>query len=123
MFTPGYEAERKTKPAITSKIEETDDGLTAEQAALGLLRGRLSTTVWPLTYSLTSHPYYLPLVDFLRTGVRTGQAHISADFLTSFFRASTRGSAPYHGVLIDGLLSSIAWVRTFSRLAYLSCWT
>ena len=39
MFTPGYENESKTKPAITKKIEETDDGLTPEQAAVKMLKG------------------------------------------------------------------------------------
>ena len=32
--------ENKIKPKITKKIEETDGGLTAEQAAAGLLTGR-----------------------------------------------------------------------------------
>lgn len=39
MYTPGYEEENMTKPAITLKIEETDDGLTPEAAAKALLRG------------------------------------------------------------------------------------
>lgn len=39
MFTPGYEEENKTKPKITLKIEETDGGLTAEQAAKAFLNG------------------------------------------------------------------------------------
>jgi 3-dehydrosphinganine reductase len=39
LFTPGYTEENKTKPKITLKIEEGDDGLTPEQAAEGLLRG------------------------------------------------------------------------------------
>ena len=39
MFTPGYEEENKTKPRIVKKIESTDDGLTAEQAALALFKG------------------------------------------------------------------------------------
>lgn len=39
MYTPGYEEENKTKPAITLRIEEDDPGLTAEQGALGLLEG------------------------------------------------------------------------------------
>jgi 3-dehydrosphinganine reductase len=39
MFTPGYIQENTTKPKITLKIEETDSGLTAEQAAEGLFRG------------------------------------------------------------------------------------
>jgi 3-dehydrosphinganine reductase len=40
MYTAGYETENKTKPKITLEIESTDDGLTADQAALGLLKGR-----------------------------------------------------------------------------------
>jgi 3-dehydrosphinganine reductase len=40
METPGYEEEEKLKPEITKKIEETDDGLTPEQAAAAMYRGR-----------------------------------------------------------------------------------
>ena len=40
MFTPGYEEENKTKPKVTLEIEGADDGLTADQAALGLLNGK-----------------------------------------------------------------------------------
>jgi 3-dehydrosphinganine reductase len=42
MFTPGYEEENKTKPKITRKIEESDDGLTPDQAALALFKGKPS---------------------------------------------------------------------------------
>jgi hypothetical protein len=42
MFTPGYEEENKTKPKITLKIEESDSGLTAEQAARSMLTGLLA---------------------------------------------------------------------------------
>ena len=38
MFTPGYEEENKIKPHIVKTIEGAD-GLTAEQAALALLKG------------------------------------------------------------------------------------
>lgn len=41
IFTPGYEEENKTKPKITLKIEETDEGVQPEAAAAALLRGRL----------------------------------------------------------------------------------
>lgn len=40
MFTPGYEEENKTKPKITLKIEESDTGLTSDQAALALFQGK-----------------------------------------------------------------------------------
>lgn len=39
MFSPGYEEENKTKPALTLKIEESDGGLTTEKAAEGLYEG------------------------------------------------------------------------------------
>ena len=39
MLTPGYEEEGKTKPAITSKIEEGDAPVSPEAAAAGMLGG------------------------------------------------------------------------------------
>jgi len=39
MYTPGYDTEMLTKPAITKKIEETDKGLSPEQAARAMLAG------------------------------------------------------------------------------------
>jgi len=43
MFTPGYDEENKTKPQIVKDTESTDDGLTADQAALALYK-----SVFPL---------------------------------------------------------------------------
>lgn len=43
LFTPGYEEENKTKPAITLKIEEGDPGQTPEQAAAAMLKGDTSS--------------------------------------------------------------------------------
>ncbi|KAL4072381.1 hypothetical protein V8B97DRAFT_1870391 [Scleroderma yunnanense] len=81
MYTPGFDEENKTKPAITRKIESTDEGLTAEQAAAGLL-----------------------------AGVQRGDHHITADLITSLFRASTRGSAPRNNAFIDTVLDFIALI-------------
>lgn len=81
MYTPGFEEENKTKPAITRTIESTDEGLTAEQAAAGLL-----------------------------SGVEKGHAHITADLITSLFRASTRGSAPRSNAALDFVLDLVALV-------------
>jgi short-subunit dehydrogenase len=39
MFTPGLEEENRMKPQIVKTIEGTNDGITAEQAALALLKG------------------------------------------------------------------------------------
>lgn len=39
MFSPGYDEENKTKPALVIKLEESDGGLTPEKAAEGLYEG------------------------------------------------------------------------------------
>ncbi|KAG1722271.1 hypothetical protein EDB19DRAFT_1768543 [Suillus lakei] len=81
MYTPGFEEENKTKPAITRTIESTDEGLTADQAAAGLL-----------------------------AGVEKGHAHITADLITSLFRASTRGCAPRSNAALDFVLDLVALI-------------
>ena len=50
MFTPGYDEENKSKPTIVREIESTDDGLTAEQAALGLFKGSQPKLLLTLKY-------------------------------------------------------------------------
>ncbi|KAL0956968.1 hypothetical protein HGRIS_003069 [Hohenbuehelia grisea] len=81
MFTPGYEEENKTKPKITKQIEDSDDGLTPDQAALAMLKG-----------------------------VESGHAHIAGDMITRLFRASTRGAAHRGNWLLDGLLDFVAYI-------------
>jgi len=54
MYTPGFEEESKTKPAITRTIESTDEGLTAEQAAAGLFAGMV------IDHELTTTSITLP---------------------------------------------------------------
>lgn len=39
IYSPGYEEENKTKPEITKKIEDADEGITPDQAAEILVRG------------------------------------------------------------------------------------
>ncbi|KAG2035285.1 oxidoreductase [Suillus americanus] len=81
MYTPGFEEENKTKPAITKAIESADEGLTPDLAAAGLL-----------------------------AGIEKGHAHITADFITSLFRASTRGCAPRSNAALDFVLDLVALV-------------
>lgn len=81
MFTPGYEEENKTKPQIVKKIESTDDGLTADQAAVALVKG-----------------------------VQDGHAHITGDLITSLFRASTRGAAYKCNWFLDALFDMIGFI-------------
>ncbi|EJD42259.1 oxidoreductase [Auricularia subglabra TFB-10046 SS5] len=78
ILSPGLLEENKTKPAITLKIEESDAGLSCADAARGLL-----------------------------AGVAAGRAHITADFVTSLFRTTTRGAAPYNNVFVDAVLGCL----------------
>lgn len=43
--------------------------------------------------------------------MESGQAHITGDFITSLFRASTRGATHYTNWLVDGVYDGIAFVR------------
>jgi len=78
IFSPGYEEENKTKPEVTLKIEEGDDGATPEHVAESLLQG-----------------------------VEKGEFHITYNFILNVFRASSRGSSPGNNFLIDGLYALI----------------
>jgi len=105
MYTPGYEVEMQTKPEITKKIEETDEGLSPEQAARAMLAG--------------AHIVRISRVcaDISRAGIQKGHAHFAGDLITNLFRVSTRGSAPNHNIFVDTVLQMIAWVgpRSFCR--------
>jgi len=81
MYTDGYEAENKTKPSITKKIEEGDEGVTPDQAAASLFKG-----------------------------LQRGQVHITCDLITSLFSASTRGATPRNSWLLDALFDFVAYV-------------
>ncbi|KAJ6515826.1 oxidoreductase [Mycena sanguinolenta] len=81
IYSPGYVEENKTKPKITLKIEETDEGLQPDLVAEALLRG-----------------------------VENGNFHISADLLGNIFRSSTRGATPHNSVLMDGIYSLLGWI-------------
>jgi len=80
MYSPGYENEQRSKPTITKKIEESDEGLSPEQAARAML-----------------------------AGIQKGHAHFAGDLIKNLFRVSTRGSAPNHNIFVDTLLQMIAW--------------
>ncbi|KAJ7507883.1 oxidoreductase [Mycena galericulata] len=81
IYSPGYEEENKTKPKITLKIEETDEGMHPDKVAETLLRG-----------------------------VQKDDFHISADLLGNIFRSSTRGATPHNNVLLDAFYSLFGWV-------------
>lgn len=86
MFSPGFDEEMKTKPQITKDIEEGDQPATTEYAAMALYKG-----------------------------VVKGHAHISSNFITDLFKASTRGAVPRNNWIMDGFLDFIAFVRSFDN--------
>jgi 3-dehydrosphinganine reductase len=47
-------------------------------------------------------------------GIESGHMHITADLITSLFRASTRGSAPKNNWILDGIYDLIAYVCPLS---------
>ncbi|KAJ7228631.1 hypothetical protein GGX14DRAFT_413996 [Mycena pura] len=81
IHSPGLVNENKTKPKITLKIEESDDGLQPEQVAAALVEG-----------------------------IKRGNFHISSDLLGNIFRSSTQGATPVNNVLLDAVYSFIGWV-------------
>lgn len=95
MYTPGYEEENKTKPQLTLKIEESDEGLTPEKAAEGLYEGAVPITV---TFST------LGLKVTLYAGVQKGDFHITDTFISNVFRTSTRGATPFGSNVLKDLI-------------------
>jgi len=81
IYSPGYIEENKTKPKITLKIEESDEGLKPEQAAEALLQG-----------------------------VQNGYFHIVGGLIGHLFRSSTRGATPHNNVFLDAIYSFIGWI-------------
>ncbi|KAK2466259.1 hypothetical protein APHAL10511_001901 [Amanita phalloides] len=81
IYSPGYVEENKTKPRITIKIEEGDEGMTPDQSARKLLQG-----------------------------VKSGQFHITPDLQCNIFRASTRGSTPINNIFLDTIYAMIGWI-------------
>jgi len=81
MPTAGYDRENKTKPKIVLDIESTDDGITPDEGAAAVL-----------------------------SGLEKGYVHITADWITTLFRASTRGAAPRHNWFLDGIYDLVAYI-------------
>ncbi|TIB29889.1 hypothetical protein E3P84_03543 [Wallemia ichthyophaga] len=79
IYSPGYEKENQTKPALTKKIEGAADGLTPEQCARALLKG-----------------------------IDKGEYQITSDFVGSLIKNLSRGASPSNNLLIDTLLFFVA---------------
>ncbi|KIP02931.1 hypothetical protein PHLGIDRAFT_95413 [Phlebiopsis gigantea 11061_1 CR5-6] len=92
ILSPGYIEENKVKPKVTLKIEETDVGSQPEVVAANLLKG-----------------------------VEKGDFHITYDFISHTFRASTRGSSPGNSSFMSqiynviGLIGLPLWRRDVDK--------
>ena len=105
IYSPGYENENKSKPDVVKEIEGTDDGLTPDQAAVGMLKGVC------VCQSSVRRVLIREIVGFAR-----GDHHISADLLTDLFRAGTRGSAPRVNFVVEAVYDFISYVGSISTL-------
>ncbi|PWY99684.1 NAD(P)-binding protein [Testicularia cyperi] len=81
ILSPGLEQENKTKPQVTLEIEGTDEGLTPEQCAKGLLKG-----------------------------IEAKHFFITTDFNSELFRVAALGSAPTNRGVVDRILNVISWI-------------
>ena len=108
IYSPGYIEENKSKPKITLKIEESDEGLKPEQAAEVLLRGAFMP--------LPCHFAIVVTCSSASLGVQNGNFHIAGDLIGNLFRSSTRGATPHNNVVVDTIYSFIGWVRTVLHL-------
>lgn len=79
IYTPGYETENETKPALTKKIEGAADGLTPQECAIALLKG-----------------------------IDKGEYQITSDFVGSLIKNISRGASPTNNILIDTFYLLIA---------------
>ena len=103
MFSPGYEEENKTKPALTLKLEESDGGLTPEKAAEGAVRRCRP----PFFFNHRADSIYIYI------GVKKGEFHIT-DTCSSQIYSERAPAAPRRfgsNVLKDLLFGFIGTVR------------
>lgn len=114
IYTPGYEDENKTKPAVTLRIEAADRGLTPEQVAASILKGMSGPPFPSLFYWNTCSCHRI------HAGTRDGHFHITCEFLGDVFRASAAGASPRNSCLFDAFYTLIGFVSSSLRVFVLS---
>ncbi|KAJ2295714.1 3-dehydrosphinganine reductase [Coemansia sp. RSA 2706] len=81
IFTPGYEAENLTKPAVTKDIEGADEGMSPEKCSAGLFNG-----------------------------LKRGEFAIATDPIGMLFRCTTRGVMPNNNFVLDSFIAALGWL-------------
>jgi hypothetical protein len=129
--TPGFVEEEKEKPAVTRKIEESDEQISAEKCAEYLIAGE-SFLLLSLFRSLLTFPFLprsripapnvsfvcapsflrnsVPDLDLLILGVEKGYYQFTSHLIAELIRVVSKGSAPGNNLLMDVLYSIIALV-------------
>jgi hypothetical protein len=131
--TPGFVEEEKEKPAVTRKIEESDEQISAEKCAEYLIAGESPSSSLssssspppspiPLAYLLLPLPaleFYSPLFlpslkrrrsGLLIIGVEKGYYQFTSHLIAELIRVVSKGSAPGNNLLMDVLYSIVALV-------------
>lgn len=90
---PGFDAENRTKPAVTKKIEEGDTPITPELCAAALESGA---------------PFFLHLcktkkTDWSRLGLKKGYYQITDNLVTEPIRLRSNGGVPTNNFFLDTL--------------------
>ena len=107
IFSPGLDEENKIKPKITLKLEETDDGMHPDKIAEHMLSGTCTNF-----HTIVSSPH-----SWWLQGIAKGKFHITYDFISNVFRASSRGSSPGNSSLLSQIYAFIGAVCASLRLA------
>ena len=146
--TPGFVEEEKEKPAVTRKIEESDEQISAEKCAEYLIAGEsLLLPLFPSpasSYSFSPCPFYpslahrllpVPALDFyspsflrsfirqrtglLIIGVEKGYYQFTSHLIAELIRVVSKGSAPGNNLLMDVLYSIVALVSLLEPISSL----
>ncbi|KAG0151718.1 hypothetical protein CROQUDRAFT_712677 [Cronartium quercuum f. sp. fusiforme G11] len=81
IFSPGFEAEQKSKPELTKILEGPDEGLLPDECAKRLIKG-----------------------------LEAGHCFITSDPIGHLFRTSMRGAAPISNYILDPIFATVATI-------------
>jgi 3-dehydrosphinganine reductase len=110
IYSPGFEEEQKSKPELTKIIEGADEGLTPEQCALRLVRGKCNL-LSPLFCNVPCmNSFNDDMTLFL--GIEKGHVMITSDPIGHLFRNSMRGMSPVSNYILDPIFAAVAPVSS-----------
>jgi 3-dehydrosphinganine reductase len=119
IFTPGFEAEMRSKPDITKRIEGPDEGMKPDEVARELIKGTLCFSTSCLV-ALVGFDDISPRLTVLRfsfshcsrEGLERNDFYITYEPVGHMLRTS-RGITPRNNFLLDQFWGIIGSVRSF----------